>query len=206
MYEGLDNKLEFLKTHFSDLPGFVFIKDLSGHILYMNDEFIQEIGCNSLSCVTGKTDKQLPWAKYSKIYEAVDRQVIGSELCFSNQEPTENFHKKSSIVATKKKPFYHNNKVAGLWGVAVKVTPAFINKEAPFNPSMCFIDLQRQQSLNLTVRQKEILYWLLKGYSSKETAYRTNISFRTVEHHVTAIRECNQYESSKEMLMQVHFV
>jgi PAS domain-containing protein len=206
MYEGLDKKLELMQGHLSDMPGFLFLKDLQGHILYMNDSFLQEIGCGQLSAVLGRTDAQLPWAKYSDIYAAIDRRVVRTEVNFSNQEPNENFHKESTIYATQKTPFYHNDRVVGIWGVAVEVTSEFVNKEMEFSPNLSFIDLQRRKHLKITERQKEVLYWLLKGCSSKITANQVGISYRTVEHHLTAIRENNDYASSKEIMAQVYFV
>lgn len=40
----------------------------------------------------------------------------------------------------------------------------------------------------LSVREREVLVLVAKGYSAKEVAQRTQLSPRTVEHHIENIR------------------
>lgn len=40
----------------------------------------------------------------------------------------------------------------------------------------------------LTPRQEEVLYWLLKGKTAKEIAFKLNLSPRTIEYHLTSIK------------------
>ena len=56
------------------------------------------------------------------------------------------------------------------------------------NGSMCFIKNSNNNYLNLTKREIEIIQWIACGKSSKEIARVLNISPRTVETHLSNVK------------------
>ena len=56
---------------------------------------------------------------------------------------------------------------------------------------------------HLTVREKEVLFQVLRGYSNKETARILDISNRTVEAHRASIMEKMQANSLAELMVMV---
>jgi DNA-binding CsgD family transcriptional regulator len=81
-----------------------------------------------------------------------------------------------------------------------------LNNRTELTETTEFVDIKRQYLLTLTRRQKQTLYWLLRGHSAKMTAARLSISHRTVEHHVENIKNNNHYKSTREIMLNVRFV
>lgn len=54
--------------------------------------------------------------------------------------------------------------------------------------------------LTLSPKRLECFMLLIKGHSAKEIAQQLNISYRTVEHHITTIRQLLGYRNSKELI------
>ena len=57
--------------------------------------------------------------------------------------------------------------------------------------------------LDITMKQKRVLFYLLKGFTAKEIADRVCSSKRTIEHHIEAIKDSQGYASSRELCLYV---
>lgn len=80
------------------------------------------------------------------------------------------------------------------------------NISASYNESddkPLYINISKKLPLTLTTKQCACLNLLLKGLTAKQIANNLNISFRTVQHHIDAIKDNNNLGSTKEILLHV---
>jgi DNA-binding CsgD family transcriptional regulator len=198
---SLQRELDRIDAVMYDSPGNYFIKDLRGCYLYFNNNSLNIIGRNH--SFLGKTDTALPWAEYYHLYREADQRVVQVNQTLNFTEPLINQKKQMSFASVQKKPFYHQGQVIGVAGVSIEVSQTEFNNNRLLVNTQTYIDNRNKRKLNLSKRQSEVLYWILQGLSAREAAKKLHVSSRTVEHHVTNIRETNDFSSLKDMLLHV---
>jgi hypothetical protein len=200
----LDSRLAAIHDIMFSSPGYFYIKDAQGHLLYVNQSLLLAAGYTDINDMLGTTDFNTPWGEHAAGYQQIDQQVMKFMSAFKNRELIESSQKEVYPLATHKKSFYHNDKLVGVCGISVEVPTHTLNQNQPFTESTEFIDMHRHKKLSLTRKQKKILHWVLKGLSSKEVANNICLSHRTVEHHISGIKYLNQYSSLKDILLNVY--
>ena len=198
-YKLLQNKLDAIHELMYESPGNFYIKDLRGRYLFLNVGVSNHADCDLL----GKTDFDAPWGEYAGWYQKCDSRAIVSSDCVKIHELLKDHEKNVMCVSTHKKPFYSNGELIGACGVTLEIPVSSLNADVVLTEKTTFIDVSAKSELVLTGRQRQILYWVLRGYSVSSVANHLCISFRTVEHHLAAIRESNAYTSLKEVLLHV---
>jgi LuxR family quorum-sensing system transcriptional regulator SolR len=74
---------------------------------------------------------------------------------------------------------------------------AFCNPNAPYT-------LLPKRELKISQRQKECMYWLLKGATSKEIAAQLGLSFRTVEDYIGFLKQKFQARNKADLLIKLY--
>jgi two-component system aerobic respiration control sensor histidine kinase ArcB len=71
----------YLENILSNIPEYVFWKDLNSTYVRCNKNFANLAGLDSIDGIVGKTDFDLPWAQFTKeVYLEEDRQIIETKL------------------------------------------------------------------------------------------------------------------------------
>lgn len=71
----------------NSLPFSIFIKSIDGKYVYANESFVAVSGCGSLAAVIGKTDFDMPWAKFAEDYKHQESQLLSAKVeVISHQE------------------------------------------------------------------------------------------------------------------------
>ncbi|MBF0198857.1 MAG: PAS domain-containing protein, partial [Planctomycetes bacterium] len=107
------------KLFLNNLPGVqVFVKDIQGKFIYVNDEARQAFGASSNSEIIGCTDHDVFGAKLAENYLKSDRAVIDEKRAQTNiVELVPNRHGQVEWVVTTKIPlFSHDGELMGILG------------------------------------------------------------------------------------------
>lgn len=81
---------------------------------------------------------------------------------------------------------------------SIAFTPLSLNSES--HDATTFFDKRTKQPLLLTKKQRRCLELAMTGLGAKQIALELHLSFRTIQHHLDAIRHNNAYASIKELL------
>lgn len=200
---SLQRELDRVHEVMFDTPGNYYIKDLTGHYIYLNQNSLDAIGCKNSTAPLGKTDLALPWAKYAQIYQKNDRKISDHNQSLAFQEPSADYQESLLIMCSQKKPFFHRGEIVGVAGISIAIPHAKLTHSPLFHTQGIYIDKRDKRKLILSGRQREVIYWIMQGLPARKIAQQLSISSRTVEHHITNIREANDYRSLKEILLNV---
>lgn len=202
MTKELSRILDTLYETLHDSLGYFYIKDLNGRFLYLNKCLLEDAGCNASELI-GKTDKEACWGEYADLYRAHDINVMAEKKSIHVRGPIDTASKETKLIGTHTKPFYQNGEMIGVCGASIVLPESAINGKTPYSDSIIFFDFTRKKVIHVTHGQKKTLFYLLQGYPAKNVASMIHLSQRTIEQHIGAIRDNNEYSSIKELLITV---
>jgi DNA-binding CsgD family transcriptional regulator len=195
----LDERIRELDEQLGDVPGNIFVKDRQGVILYSNKQMLRTMNLLSIDAVIGKTVHDFTSAEAADVISGYDQLALKKQIRCREYADLPNGD--IAMFFSEKKPFYHNGKVIGTWGSSV-AGPTFCQSTAVVE----YVDSKAMRILKLTKRQKACLEQLVQGKSARETADTLNLSIRTVENHIYAIRAENDVSSLKSLLQRVRVI
>jgi len=196
------NKLD-VRT-LAEFPGFVAIKNVMSKYEWMSDATLSLVGCRKLGEILGKMDNDLkcPASKLASEFIKQDQRVIASRLehryfsfvHYQKSEPTVS-------IGVKKPIFDHLKNVIGIFismheiydahliqlGKCLSSVP-FPNRNQRLMYSYEFNDTF-QGKVNLSERQLEVLFFIIRGRTSKEIAHYLQLSHRTVEQYTDHLKD-----------------
>lgn len=172
--------------HFLSMKGdeiWIFWKNQESIYLGCNDLMATELGLKSKADILGRSDYDFPVSKHeADSYREQDQQVMesGHSLQFKD---TASLPKHIIQFEVIKIPIFKGNKNYGLIGLSHY-------KKIQANQA-AWVELYNNKYLqqsNLTLKEAEILYYLLCGKSLKEIAKLMFRSLRTIEKHIENIK------------------
>jgi PAS domain S-box-containing protein len=116
---------ELVNNVISNIPHFVFWKNLDSEYLGCNNKFARNAGLKHPDDIIGKTDYDLVWTKEeSAFYRKCDREVMSSGTPVLNMEETQLLADGSEInLLTSKMPLRDSDgKITGIIGVCTDIT------------------------------------------------------------------------------------
>lgn len=186
----------------------VFWTDINSKQIIANEKFIKLTGYNGLDDMHGTFyyDQKTESAAFHNHWVLQDKNVLQScaEEKLISYLQLAGTNTRSLYYAVKSPAFDKSGNIIGITQVCIDITSnamlSFIplinshdqkhligNDKGAFtyrlNRSFCSCD----QSIKLTPRQSECLFFILRGKSAKEIGKILNISHRVVEHHTTNI-------------------
>ena len=164
--ESLDEFVQQLESIMHSSPGYIFLKDVKGNYLFQN-QHLQKLSGGSL---VGHNDTKAPWQQFAELYMQGDQHLIQNCSCINKLEPLQDHNKKVVIIHTHKAPVHINNELVGIMGNLQLMPKKNVTFAEQLLPDSAFVDTNRQQQLNLTHRQAEVLYELLSGSTAREAA------------------------------------
>lgn len=189
------------RSFLNGLPGIHFIKDTQSNYIACSPAFEKELNVSKKD-VIGYTDYDLPWASLTELYQQHDRDAMQKNQS-DVLEPVK--IAQSTIISSRtlKLPIADSSgEVIGVFGqmdvlainsslskalstlIAVDKRKAAQTHQAPKNYQCDSYD----KNLQLTPRETECLFLLIRGKSAKEIARFLKISPRTVEVYIENIK------------------
>ena len=203
--KSLMDRVQSIHDIMFDSCGYFFIKDLKGKFIYLNKNLLDATG-RRMAEFLGKTDYDSPWAKYGEIFARNDSMVLPETSPTKMLEITETHDKRTFLLLSHKKPFYHDGKRIGICGTSLEVADTCFHNKKPFSKDIVFFDVRKGEIARLTYMQKQVAFYLLHGLSAKEISARLSRSRKTIERHVMEIKYTNEYRSIKELLLSLSMV
>lgn len=162
-------------------------KNKTGHYLGCSPQLAKNLGFAAASDIIGHTDFDLCWAASAPRFKLNDDQVIHSQKVQVAIETGKLCSGKTSTATSYKSPLRSslNNKIAGVICIAIELDN--LSPEQDNDHRSLAID--SLAAYNLSPRQNECLFYLSKGMSIKQIAARLQLSPRTIEHYLEAVKE-----------------
>lgn len=198
--------MQIVESLLSQLETAIFAKDLSHRYIYCNEKLARASGEDSAAACYGKTDADLIWKKYSDVYLLSDKKVFaGHSLCniFEPQRQTD--CDQMTILINKHPLLNRAGEIVGVVGSYVDVTNLSIARQHNIISSSAIkgFDLGKYfDHATLTNREFQVLKMVLLGRTAKQIASTLLISQKTVETHITKIKEKMQCTSRGDIISQ----
>ncbi len=121
----LRQRTDMLNYIIGKVPGFVFWKDTELKLMGCNDNFARQVGFQCPEDVVGLTDYDLPWnPEQTKKFIRDDSEILKTGLEKINiEEKQRQLDGKDLFLLTSKVPLYDRDKIAGILGIYVDITP-----------------------------------------------------------------------------------
>jgi DNA-binding CsgD family transcriptional regulator len=204
-FRSLQQRLDQIHDVLYEAPGNLYIKNLRGSYIYVNQNQLRDIGYGSLAAVEGMTDFDSPWQEYAPLLIKNDETAFIQKQC-TGYEALRDCGGRFYVVRSQKKRFYVDDCLVGVWGNSLEVPLDELKNANHFSTATQFIDIKRRNQLILTPRQKEVLYAVLQGCKPKMIGAKLGVSRRTVEHHIQALKDENGYHSIQDILLNVRAI
>lgn len=173
---------------FESFPGSVFCKDKAGTYLAVNRI---QLSMNGNVNMLGKKDSDMHWIEQAPMLQQNDHQIIHSEKFRTFIEPSFMADKKLRTFLSYKFPLKSkSNKTIGIFGMAVlfddsKLMNTWLFELGFLNPA----NLLTRNNKNLTRREMDCLYYVVRGMTMKQIAASMNLAPKTIEHYLEAIKK-----------------
>ena len=189
------------------LPGFIGWKDANRHYFGANKALLIMKGLIETEEITGKTDEELtPWSiEDNQMYQQQDLCVLnGDKVSMAHIDAITN-----EVFLLQKCPLTdHNNNVTGLIYQChpyqkSEVIRMLRQLDAKFNLGSNHYTLNnRRNKYELTNREHECVFLLLRGKSAKEIGTLLSLSKRTVESYIENIKNKMNCKNKAEILVE----
>ena len=211
--------------NFYDLPCHVYWKDKKGIYRGSNDYHVGTGGVKGSDFI-GHTDKDITMQETAMTLLQNDHHVIATNRAFTVVEEVKfgkHFNQEREYaVLSFKQPWYNKkNCVMGVMGLSVVLNedrslPPFFDHTQLFPPVVLLPPIKHTKkhqknttSHPLTRRQLDCLYYLVQGKTAKQIAGLLHLSYRTVEHHISAIKTkygCGSRSELIETALNIPFI
>ena len=200
------------------LPGFIFYKDLDSHYLGCNEAMATLVGLDHCQNILGRTDFDLfENAELASKYREDDRLVLHKESITVIEETTGSNGQQLQVLTTKSIIKSENNDPEGMLAQAFILSGTILNtlnnfssedkKQLPAHNESNRYDLCECFPM-LTVRESEVLFYFIRGYSANDIAKLFKRSIRTIEKHMEHIKtklKCNNKKELIEKTFEIGF-
>ena len=177
----------------------VFWKDIEGNYLGCNDISAEKMNFGSRHDIVGRSDFDLPI-----LHHEAARVREGDALVKQNRSVSQ-FHYQATLPDSKlefitiKMPLFDaDGHISGIFGIDNFIDKDSMNSVAPMlidaNVQINFLNSLKPKQYpaasrgELTLREKECLFYLRRGMTAKEIARPLGLSHRTVEHYIDKIK------------------
>ncbi len=187
---------QHLETVLNSTEVSIYCKDKNGKYLEFNDAFLNISGAKKYDDVIGSNDFDF-WEKYAPFMQKNDSEVFSTHLSKTIIEPSILVNKNEQVFyLSHKVPLRaRSGKIIGVFGQSVLYNQSvdLVNqlKQLPFSPQ----ELSNAESAtNLSKRQIQCLYYLIRGYTAKQIGKSLGLSNKTVEFYFSNLKKklgCN---------------
>jgi DNA-binding CsgD family transcriptional regulator len=194
-----------LSSSLDRAPGICACKDEDSRFLYANQAFKRLVGFASDEDVRGLTDFDLPCevASDAEVFQQQDTYILKHQIAITTLNVHRFDARRSRAFVVSKKPFVDHE--AGVRGVMFTGTELNLNQDGAREPDTVglmsklaslsnlsqgsFVIANSDSAINMTPRENEVLYYLLRGGTAKRIGRMLSISSRTVEQYVDVLKD-----------------
>jgi DNA-binding CsgD family transcriptional regulator len=185
----------------ANMPGLAIIKDENSIFLDISESCAKLLGWNNAAECLGKTDFDIPCNAKQSAYEFIkmDRAVMNSAKASLSLE-IQSYNYSTKLLLVERQPLVEkldnkqgvfiycmdlsNTQLFNSYAMLYRFDKKLFDYE--FKPA-CYILTDEYASFNLTDKQKNCLFLLIRGKSIKKIAAIFAVSPRTIEDHIAAI-------------------
>jgi len=213
----INPKVEQLLLHF---PGYIFWKDVHSVFLGANHAFARILGYKHGLDMTGLTDYELSCELSSNAddFIAQDKQSL-----LGNKITTLNIHtypdgERRILLTEKAELFGQDKKLAGIIGHSIALTTKTIFTMAHLLAQQdskiighhhsshgSYLISQYSYRDDLSIRESQCLFFLIRGQTTKEIAANLQLSHKTVETYIGRIKNKLRCRTKSQLIeMAIH--
>lgn len=202
---GNDISLE----HLSQLmPGAYFWKKNRDSVYTdINQDCAALFGFNKKKTMIGFTDEEIPCriAEFADLFRQQDKTVMTSGAPLRLLEMHHCAKNQLKIMLNTKNPLRDpKNKIIGTFAYCLDITKQVAQIKSLLTAISAtegsFILHQKNNDLDLTTRQMDCLFYLLRGKTSKETAAILGLSSRTIEYYIIQLKNKFSCHTKSELV------
>ncbi len=201
----IDNMLESANAS-------IYWKDKKGRYLGLNNRFTDYLCGSQLQPgdIVGSTDRDFVWVEEAPILEKNDQEVICTASSKTVVEPCRSTDNAVKLFLSHKTPLRsQHGKIIGVFGISYYLdgnqSTSDMLKTLGFSTDLIAFNLLQSKYYEkpdnqLTARQIDCLFYLVKGFTIKQIAKTLSLSPRTVEHYLDTIKQKLNCESRVELI------
>jgi len=157
------------------------------------DNLLTVDGIKDEDAILGRRDDELPWCDFSVQYHAHDKDALAGKAYTTLVPFGNDTHSASYVMCNRSKCQLED----GSTGIYINVIPladiylqASINDLNKLDPNLNvhYSINKHPTTINLTSKELEALFYVIRGKSAKFIADAMNISIRTAEFHIDNIK------------------
>jgi DNA-binding CsgD family transcriptional regulator len=186
----------------NNAAGLVSWKDPDSRFMGCNEQWAKYARLKKAREIIGKDDSNFSWGAdgYTEVFKEEDREVLSGTVSVTLGKYSYVDGKK--IIITQKNPLTDKSgqviiivnyiteiKMPTLLNVTQTLAQMNIEMEPVLIDYLKKILLCNDDCINLTPREEECLYYLIRGLSAKEIGRKLDLSNRTVEFYIAAIKD-----------------
>ena len=216
----LEGIVNFTKTDFLSLSDFnchIYAKDPQGKYLFINESLMKDTGFSKMDDMLGLTDFDLSFLPKNEVLNLRknDEKILATKQACVFIEPLTLCNGKKIIAISQKAPLRSKTKknlgVSGMsfimdrekfYSFSLRLEKDFYIEQIE-SPEKSISSNEKINNTSLTKREKECLYYLVRGKYAREIATILNISRRTTEHHIASIKMKLNVNSKSELIEKV---
>ncbi len=202
-----------VESVFMQLPGYAYWRDLENNFLGGNLMVANLAGFKAANKLEGLSDFNAPWCKFATNYKQQDHDAYNG-LVYKQLDPVMSASGFKVLTSTKSPYYDKNGNVAAIIGFGVELTCTeiikiayLIDSETPFDQGKSIVVsnnnyIYAKYEKQLTQRELECIFYVLRGRTYKRIAKILNISPRTVEEYINNIKSklcCNTKDELIEL-------
>jgi DNA-binding CsgD family transcriptional regulator len=211
MTRAVDPSLRML---FDQMPGLWGCKDENSVFMYVNAAYAQVVGLQHRLDMVGRTDFDIPCdaAACADLFQAQDKEVMVSARPLKILDIHPCAGGKWGAYLLTKTPLVEERKVIGTIFHGVDITSARtlelgsllgrIRVGAGQEGQLSYVISDQAGPVDLSPREAEVLFYLIRGKRVKDIAVLLDLSPRTVEQHVATMRHKFSSTSQCELIDQ----
>ena len=187
--------IQYLSLIYDNASFIVTYKDPSLSFLYCNKITLTYLGYNSLDQVIGKSDSDFKWAKFADLYKKHEIEALNNHL-YVALFPTCDFKGEEALVTCHRTPFLNDsNNVIGVLTHSYLLKDKkslelsnILGNEGSCNTLAAYYIDKKNDEIYLTTKERECLFYFIRGKSCKMIGKILGLSPRTVEDYIYNIK------------------
>lgn len=205
------NIYQELDSFIRHISGYSIIKDLQSKYLKISEKMAELIGLPGRFDGFGLTDYTVNHeiVKYADMFVAQDKELIssGSNISgfysiefngmirplFFNKYFIKNHHGENVAIVAQTIDLTSSNLSNGILDL-------INNNQKIYADENLYLTNRSYTDIDLSIRQSQCLFYLLKGYTNKEIARLLSLSPRTIEHYVDTIKDKMKCRNKGELI------
>lgn len=203
-----EKKIAAFAGVFTDVQAVYVYKDLESNFLYANPFCLKFLGCKKDEQILGKNDHDFLWCEFADLYKNEEKNLIKTGSCISLVPSTNQQNEEVLFFSTRELIKDSQGNPIGILCQAKPITNKGILELSNLlnvnskNGQKSVLTCEQNFSApsELTKRERECLFFLLRGYSAKMIASIFFLTERAIEAHVERLKYKFNVHSKFELI------